>query len=208
MNELRYTLIGDGSSDKRLIPVLNWLLQRHSFRRIAATWADFSVLRESPRTLSAKVAAAIELYPSDLLFVHRDAETAPRTQRISEIVDACLPYPNQPIVAVIPIRMQEAWLLISEEAIRTAAGRPRGRVPLNLPALSSLEAQPDPKQTLYDALEMASEHRGRHLRRFKASAAAYRVSEIIEDYAPLCGLSAFRDLENDVLSVLRERNLM
>jgi len=98
--------------------------------------------------------------------------------------------------------MQEAWLLISESAIRTAAGRPRGRVPLSLPPPNALERDFDPKQTLYNALRLASELSGRHLDRFKVSAAAYRVSELIGDYSRLRGLLAFDALEEELQSVL------
>jgi hypothetical protein len=207
MSELRYTLVGDGSSDKRLLPIINWLLQTHSSRAITATWADFTILETPPRTLAAKVAAAVELYPADLLFVHRDAETAPRQQRVGEIVAACAQFPDQPFVPVIPIRMHEAWLLTNEEAIRTAAGKPRGRIALNLPPKTSLENHPDPKQALYTALETASELSGRHLRRFKVKSAAYRVSELMSEYSSLRGLSAFDALEADTARILQQYGL-
>lgn len=29
MNEIRYTLLSDGSSDKALLPILTWLLRLH-----------------------------------------------------------------------------------------------------------------------------------------------------------------------------------
>lgn len=202
ISELRYTLVGDGVSDKRLIPIINWVLQSHCSRAIAASWADFTMLPSPPRTLERRVAAAFELYPSNVLFVHRDAETAPRQQRLTEITVASAAFPNRPVVPVIPVRMHEAWLLISEEAIRIAAGRPRGRIALNLPAKTALENDPDPKQTLYDALRTASELSGRHLRRFNVKAAAYRVSELIADYSSLRGLSAFDALEADTISIL------
>jgi hypothetical protein len=207
MNELRYTLVADGSSDRRLIPVLTWLLQRHSSRDIAATWADFSVVRTPPRDLPARIAASIDLYPADLLFVHRDAEAAPHHQRVNEVHAACGAFAGLVFVPVVPVRMQEAWLLISERAIRTAAGRPRGRVPLGLPPRQGLERDPDPKQTLYNALRTASELTGRHLTRFKVAAAAYRVSELIGDYSALRGVPAFDALEAELQAVLSRHRL-
>ena len=108
---------------------------------------------------------------------------------------------------VIPIRMQEAWLLIDEQAIRTAANRPNGQAPLNLPRRVSLESLPDPKRILYDALVTASERHGRHLKRVRVAAAAHRVSELIEDYRPLRGLSAFDALEADVIATLQKYGL-
>lgn len=207
MSELRYTLVADGSSDRRLIPVLTWLLQQHSSHAITGTWADLSILRSPPRDLAARIAAAVEFYPSDLLFVHRDAEAAPHHERVTEIRAACAGVTNTIAIPVVPIRMQEAWLLISETAIRTAASRPRGRVPLSLPARNALERVPDPKQTLYDALRTASELSGRHLARFKVAAAAYRVSELIGDFSPLRGRSAFDQLESELRAALTSNHL-
>ena len=207
MNELRYTLVADGSSDKRLIPVLSWLLQQHSSRAISATWADLSVLRSPPRDLTGRIAAAVELYPSDLLFAHRDAETMPHHQRLAEVQAACEGFADVIAVPVVPVRMQEAWLLISEAAIRMAAARPRGRVPLSLPARNALERVPDPKQVLYDALRTASELSGRHLARLKVAAAAYRVSELISDFSLLRGLPAFDHLEADLRTTVEQNHL-
>lgn len=207
MSELRYTLVGDGTSDRRLIPVLNWLILQHSNRALAATWADLSILRTPPRTLAAKIRAAQELYPADLLFVHRDAEAAPREQRSAEIAEACVGLADLVTVPVVPVRMQEAWLLISEDAIRMAAGHPKGRTPLTLPQRGAIERDPDPKRTLYDALKVASGLSGRHLARFNVAAAAYRVSELIEDYSALRGVSAFDALEQELTHALRNSGL-
>ena len=43
------------------------------------------------------------------------------------------------IVCVVPIRMTESWLLISEPAIRRAASNPRGREVIHLPRLQKME---------------------------------------------------------------------
>jgi hypothetical protein len=41
MMELHYTLISDGSSDRALIPILNWLLKIHlNDWAIQPQWAD------------------------------------------------------------------------------------------------------------------------------------------------------------------------
>lgn len=207
MRELRYTLVAEGTSDKRLLPILTWLVQQHTTRAIAATWANLTILAPSPRTLPERVAAAIEFYPCDLLFVHRDADNQPRELRMREITEACGAYPEMPRVAVIPVRMQETWLLIDEGAIRTAAGRPLGRTPLGLPPRAALESRANPKQVLYEALRTASGLTGRHLARFNVLAAAYRVSEIVRDFTPLRGLPSFDALEGDLKQVLARYDL-
>jgi hypothetical protein len=75
MDEIRYTLITDGSSDRALIPILTWVLrERGGVNRIQPEWADLGRLPRPPAALQNRILAAIDLFPCDLLFVHRDAE--------------------------------------------------------------------------------------------------------------------------------------
>lgn len=72
------------------------------------------------------MSAALALYPCDLIFIHRDAERQPPDLRRSEIVRALQEVENSdaqrpPAICVIPVRMQKAWLLFDELAIRKAA---------------------------------------------------------------------------------------
>jgi hypothetical protein len=104
---------------------------------------------------------------------------------------------------VIPVRMQEAWLLHDEPALRLAAGCPAGTVALNLPALHRVESVPDPRGTLYEALKRASQSRGRKLRKFRPIVAAHRLADLIEDWSPLCELPAYQRLEDHTRKQLR-----
>lgn len=57
------------------MPIINWLLYQHcSEIAVESSWADLSRLREPTRTLGNRILVALDLYPCDLLFVHRDAE--------------------------------------------------------------------------------------------------------------------------------------
>jgi hypothetical protein len=100
--------------------------------------------------------------------------------------------------------MTEAWLLCNEQAIRTAAGNSRGDQPLNLPSFHSLENLPDPKNRLYETIRTASELGGRRLKRLPVAEYAARVAELIEDFSPLRQLSAFRELEAEVIQIISE----
>lgn len=199
---LRATLLSDGSSDRALLPILRWLLtERHAADRpVAATWADLRALSPSPRELHERIERALAIYPCDLLFVHRDAESAAPSVRRQEIDRAArrvgrdLPL----LVKVIPVRMQETWLLIDEQAIRRAAGNPNGTINLELPAVRDLEAVSAPKELLYRLPREASGLRGRRLRRFRPERRALRVSELIRDFSPLLELPAFRSLDAEV----------
>lgn len=207
MHDLRYTLVADGSSDVALLPILTWLLRQNGVDlAIQATWADLRRLPTPPRALRDRIALALELYPCDLLFVHRDAEGQSLSVRQDEIEQAIRAIGVQisvPHVCVIPVRMTEAWLLFDEAAIRQAAGNRLGRAPLALPPLDQVEQEPDPKSLLYEALRTASGLQGRRLRQFNVAQAALRVADLIADFAPLRRLSAFQALENDLCEVLR-----
>lgn len=198
---LRYTLLSDGSSDRTLLPLLNWVLRENTATTFVGQWADFRRLLSPPSTLRTRVQRAIELYPCDLLFVHRDAENVTRTERVREIRAAL--GQNPPAVCVVPVRMQEAWFLFDEIALRDAAGKPRGREVLSLPPLRRVESLPDPKQLLHHALIHASGLHGRRRRRFPVRQRVYRLAELISDFAPLRVLIAFRALEAELRGVLR-----
>jgi hypothetical protein len=158
--------------------------------------------------LERKIGAALDLYPCDLLFIHRDAEKQPREDRISEIQQAVRRlssdlFTSKPYACVVPIRMTEAWFLFDELSIRRAAGNPAGGGILSLPPLSKTEALPDPKQVLHDLLRAATELPFRRLKKFSTAQACYRLAELIDDFSPLRRLSAFASLETDVQSIIQ-----
>lgn len=210
MNQLTFSLLTDGSSDVVLLPILRWLLQQHLPNyTLQGEWAD--VRPFACRTLTDKIVRAIEFYPSNLLFVHRDAEKEPKEHRYREIQQALeriSPTLAVPIVCVVPVRMQEAWLLFEPLAIRHAASNPNGRISLNLPQQSRVEELADPKENLYALLRQASGLHGRRLRAFSEPQHARRIADYIEDYAPLRILSAFVKLEEDLIQTLQAQGWM
>lgn len=211
MNYIRYTLISDGSSDKALIPHLNWLLKENGIKKtICSEWAELRHLSPIPRGLAEKIEKSIELYPCDLLFIHRDAERENPDNRRQEI-DGALEKLNgklkMPVsICVIPIRMQEAWLLFDVDAIRRASGNENGSLAIDLPKLKAIEKLPDPKETLYQLLRIASERTGRRLKKFNVQHSAGRVSQFIQDFSPLRTLSAFQQLETDIKEIINSQN--
>ena len=203
MDEIRYTLISDGSSDRALLPILTWVLrERGGVNRIQPEWADLRRLPIPPQTLCERILTAINLYPCDLLFIHRDAEGEDPDHRYEEIRNALKEAEvkdiRTPAICVVPVRMTEAWLLINESAIRFAAGNPNGMKPLNLPDLSTIEQIQDPKEKLSDILRKASGLRGRRLKTFNMGESRIRVTELIDDFSPLRELKAFQRLEEDI----------
>lgn len=214
MKEIRYTLLSEGTSDKALIPILNWLLKdRLPEYAIQSEWADLGRLPKPPKSFSERIERSIELYPCDLLFVHRDADNQGREQRVNEIKKAAKEVEEALsqvyLVCVIPIRMTEAWLLFSENAIRTAAENPRGRQALEIPDIKNIEDCSDPKHALHEILIKASGASGRRLKKFTArlSSKVQRISQVVQDFSPLKELEAFQDLEAEILQFIEFRSL-
>lgn len=192
------TLLTDGSSDRALLYPLQWLVEQNSDVSFHFQWADLRGLPHPPTSLSERIRTAVEYFPADLLFVHRDAERESSERRRDEILEAVAGIALPPFVMVVPVRMQEAWFLFDEVAIREAAGNPRGRASLGIGDPRQAEALADPKSVLHEALITACGLEGRRRRLFRPEVAAHRLAELIEDYGPLRELPAFRWLEDDL----------
>lgn len=208
MTELVYTLLSEGPSDRAFLPLLTWLLREQGVAgAIQEQWADLRHIDPPPKGLVNKIRLALKLYPSNLLFIHRDADRESRLTRVTEInvalkrVAAIEPIP--PTVCVVPVRMQETWLLFSEAAIRRASGNPNGKQPVQLPQMHTLEGLSDPKGLLRDLLLEASGRVGRKRKGY--SVGSYRVAELISDFSPLRALPTFQALEADIRNVVIEQ---
>lgn len=210
---LRYTLVFDGTSDRALLLVIDWVLRASpalAGRSLEQHWTDPATFGIE-RGLSARIDATIRLVQPDVLFVHRDAEASDRqttSHRQEEIRHGMVGH-AVPYVPIIPVRMMEAWLLFDESALRRAAGNPNGTVRLDLPRLRDLESCPDPKTVLDRLLERASESSGRRLHRFQRDLAwcRGRVAELIDDFSPLNRLPAFQrfvEATNEVVEQLAQ----
>ena len=192
---LTYTLLTDGSSDKTLIPIINWTLEQIPNIRIYSQYAEVSL--KPSAGLFRRAAAAIKVYECDILLVHRDAETLDANLRVAEIRKSLIEV-GKPYVPIVPIRMTEAWLLIDEQAIRSAASNPNGTIELSIPKVKRLENIPDPKNMLFEKLKLASELPSVRLRKFRPESCCHRVAELISDFSQLRNLSAFVQFEADL----------
>ncbi|HMS39720.1 MAG TPA: DUF4276 family protein [Pyrinomonadaceae bacterium] len=212
MKSLNITLVTEGTSDVALIPHIRWLLRQNGIENpIEAIWAD---LRHLPRSfeikgLSKKISLALDLYPCDFLFIHRDSDNTSVEEREAEILTAIENIEgNKPnhFVCVVPVKETEAWLLFNEEAMRRAAGNPNGNEPLNLPKLKDIENLTDPKQFLNEKLKIASGKKGRRLAKFNVAHSVILISEYIEDFSPLRNLPAFNKLETKIKEIISKIN--
>jgi hypothetical protein len=190
MKILRFTLVTDGPSDgEMLIPILEWILRTHCGSiGINVVHAVHSRCREVPKRLEKKIAFALEAYPCDFLFIHRDAEGDPpdwRRREIQKAIESLGAKMHVTHVCVVPIRMTEAWLLFDKAAIRFVSGNPNGKVQLSIPPLSNLEDKPDPKRLLHELLIAASEFSGRRRKSFDPKARGRLVARSLDDFSPL-----------------------
>lgn len=196
----RFTLLADGPGDEALMPVLHWLWKEHRPDELCiGHFADLEYSNLKSRALEDRLVPALDIYPCDLLFVHRDAEREGAEKRMREIQAAMAAKlaagSSPPVVCVVPVRMSEAWMLFDERAIRKAAANPNGTMRLHLPPISKVEQMPDPKAKLRELLQEACGLPTQRLRGFNASRAARLVTEFIEDFSPLRELTAFARME-------------
>jgi hypothetical protein len=204
MKEIRFTLIADGSSDKTLLKVIKWLLDDlYPTIPTLGTFADFRNLPRPPKTLSDKIHTAEYYYPSDILFIHRDAESTDiktLMQRFTEIRNNIEERYLNSIICIVPMKMMETWLLINAEAIKKAAGNRNYSGRIILPPAKSLESESQPKKRLHELLEQASGLKGRNLEKFNVDRAVHLVAENITDFSLLRKLKAFQLFEKNLVT--------
>ncbi len=206
---MRYVLVSEGGDDRMLFAPIQWLLEQHCSVPFSGDWANPGALEDKSRDLAIRMSEVKKFFPADLYFVHRDTDTFDRPTRVTEIQTAIVKSGvEQPYVCVVPVRMTEAWFLFSEDAIRRAADRSRGRGPLNLPSHSESQRRADPKAILEDKLALASELTGRRLSQFRAEIGRRKslVAAGISDYTPLRQHLSFRQFEEELLDILRAFN--
>lgn len=212
MKRTKYALISDGSSDRCLIPIIDFLLDAHFPNMVfEGEWANLAFLREPARTLHEKIQKTVEFYEPDWVFVHRDAEREenPLQKRLNEIETAIAKSNvsnSYRFIKVIPIRMIESWLLIDKNAIRKAANNPNGIVEIELPNLSKLENITNPKELLFDLIKKASGLSGRKLSNLNVFRARHLVAEYIQNYQALRQTTSFQHLEAQIRQIATEQS--
>lgn len=190
---LSIALIGDGSSDAGLWPVILWVLIDRFADRLNVRQAGFQ--RRGGIDPGACLLDVLRRFEPDLVIFHRDAEGEALAIRRAEI-----PVESGIVVPIIPVRMTEAWLLIEPLAIAKAADNPGARG-LRVPSTREIEAIKDPKGLLEGLLLEAADITGaRHRARFMRDLAARKraVADYITSFGPLRELNAFKRFEEDL----------
>ncbi len=167
----------------------------------AGVYADFRQLPKPPKTLCEKLKLASHYYPFDILFIHRDAESnniSTINKRKDEIIAAVGNSELETVVCIVPVKMMETWLLIDPDAIKKASGNRKYAGSIDLPDISKLEKETQPKRKLHNLLKKVSGLKGRNLQKFNTDRAVHLVAENITDYSSLRKLKAFQVFESDV----------
>ncbi|WP_381794126.1 DUF4276 family protein [Streptomyces niveus] len=203
---LRILFTGEGTSDNGLVPHIE-AVAAHGGTPVSVTSPDFGRLGFAHcHSVSEKLRSAREFGDDyDLIMVHRDADRASPKDRLEEVAKAvATEWPGHPHVAVIPVRMLEAWLLLDEASIRQVAENPNGRMKLGLPKHTAVENVADPKKLLMDTLTSASGYKGRRLASFQKRFPHHRhkLLERIDPYGPISRLASWKAFMDDLKAAI------
>lgn len=205
--EIRFLLVCEGSSDTSLINHIERLLVDCGASEASGAASYFgSRVRDKIRN------GLSNFGETDLLFVHRDANSAGADTRYAEIAKEVefAGYPGQ-WVGIVPVRAMEAWLLVDELAIRRVAGRPSGTENLDLPPLQRVENVSNPKDALKRALFLAAAPNGaRRKRSFEREFGALRrqLAENLPIDGVLDQVSAWSRFRTDVETAMRSKTTL
>lgn len=204
---LRILFTGEGTSDDGLVPHIE-TISAVGGRSVTVTAPDFSRLGfTNCHSVLEKLRAVREFGDDyDLIVVHRDADRFSVDDRKEEIAKAVAEeWPGHPHIAVVPVRMLEAWLLLDEASIRQVAENPNGRTRLALPKGGTAERIADPKKLLKDTLVTASGYTGRRLDGFQKRFPHHRhkLLERLDPHGPVAQLPSWKAFVSDLGAALR-----
>jgi hypothetical protein len=209
--KIRFILTGEGSSDLNLVDHIQSILIEEGFTEASGEAPDLSMFPQPiGRTVREKLTALLRHYPhADVIFVHRDADTAGIPAREREIFDAALGVVStSKVIPLIPVTQLETWLLTDSNAIKRIAGNGKHRGELAcLPTIRQLENVADAKNLLLDALCEASQTQGGRLRKFKArfSEMRTRLAFDLDASGPVGQLASYQYFRTKVNSFAQSK---
>jgi len=203
----KFVILGEGTSDSMLEYPLRWLLSHHGFlEKYEFDNSKVLNLKSNSLKTESKVQALLACTQPDVLFIHRDGDGAGYEARKAEIVNACSYENSVKCIPVVPVKMLESWFLSDLNAIRIAAGNPKGHAEIHLPNFKQLEQISNPKEKLFDYLRTAADLKGRRLKKFKPHKARRLVAEEIKSFRPLLDLPSFSELSQEIQQLVSYLN--
>jgi len=201
---LTYVLVAEGSSDASLVPVINWAISNAGCMYINPIVADFSSLRKKPNSVLDKILACRSLYrEADIVVVHRDSDNVGWNCRRREVEEAWSQSAyTKGCVPLIPVAMTEAWLLVDPIAILRSLSNPNGNVPVEFPAIGSLENIRNPKECLFRHDQQMSGLSRRRQEQINVFQVRSGISKYISDYSLLRKIPSFARFEDDLIEAM------
>lgn len=202
--EIRGLLVAEGPSDSALATHLRALCIEAGADESVCRCPDLGALHPPPgHTLRRMIPAALALHPdTNLLFVHRDADSVDAGPRRQAIDDAVAGVRGAPLhVCVVPVQELEAWLLLDDAAIRRVAGNPPGTTALDLPSPRRVEELARPKEVLDTIIGRAQAEIGKR-RRLPTPDVRRRLVEQLRLDGPIRGAPSFQRLVRDLDEVV------
>ncbi|MGW4022142.1 hypothetical protein [Streptomyces sp. NPDC005009] len=203
---LRILFTGEGTSDDGLVPHIETMAAVQGCP-VTITSPDFGRLGHTDCHSVPDKLRVVRAFGDDydLIVVHRDADRFSSEDRKEEIAKAvAVEWPDHPHIAVVPVRMLEAWLLLDEPSIRHIAENPNGRMRLPLPRGKAVEKVADPKKLLKETLALASGYSGRRLNGFQKRFPHHRhkLLERLDPYGPVSELPSWQAFVDDLVNAL------
>jgi hypothetical protein len=195
-------IVCDGTSDLCLQNMVEWIADT-AFPEQAFRIFPAREVIPAQGALHQRLQKAYIAYEPQIIVCHRDAETMPLADRVLEISTA-RQTANLPIsvVAAVPVRMIESWLLTDEGAIRCAADNRNGTSDLNLPSHQKIEQLSNPKAVLFSSLKAACGLPPQRLKKFNENRARSRIASFIENFEHLRTLASFQLFEHRLLEAI------
>ncbi|MCA9699867.1 MAG: DUF4276 family protein [Myxococcales bacterium] len=205
--KIDFLFISEGSSDEPLVGHLELLCLRAGAEEASGRWIDFRKYPAPPgKAVHDQLRWIMDNFHGfNLVFIHRDADMADDSN-IRRVIAQGVTASGLSVahVPVVPVQELEAWLLLDETAIRSVAGNPRGRTPLDLPKPKHIENRADPKRVLQTALS-AAEKPGRRRKSFPSMRRT--LLERLDIDGDINQLLAWQKLLDDLRVTLAERLL-
>jgi hypothetical protein len=226
VRQLRVALFVEGATDERFLPrivqrtIEDILLARQQVEVRLLEPEIIKPLRGSHETHAQAILQAAELAAGhDLLILHSDVDKRTWQETYDQLIASGLELVEQAraengsakycqqIIAVLPIRMIEAWLLADAEKLRETIGTDKTSKELGLPKLSEVERRADPKSILNNAVRIAEENRPRRRRGQSSVAGVYAQMADVAELAKLRKLEAFQKFEEALTQALEALGL-
>lgn len=219
MDQILIGLVTEGSTDRRF---LNSVVKRTFERLTFECWRDVEILDVVPLTIHKSTFAADVLAAAreghqehgiNVLCVHADADAdtdedaynyriAPALEAVAQHTEALC----SNLVPIVPVQMQEAWLLADKALLKRQIDTEMSDYDLGLHRHPEQIA--DPKHTIENAIRIARQPRTKLRRKDLRIAELYQpIGQSIRLEA-LSALSSYQKFESNVRTAYRVLNLM